>query len=126
MRGSGRGRFDPEGIATFDRIFAAVPQIPILILSTSLDEETAKLAVQRGAQDYFFKDRLDGFMLPKALSSMIDRAANTEALVEEKERAQVTLNSIGDAVISTDVQGRIHASHGGRAAAQGEASGVLL
>jgi PAS domain S-box-containing protein len=30
-----------------------------------------------------------------------------EALFEEKERAQVTLNSIGDAVISTDVEGRV-------------------
>jgi diguanylate cyclase (GGDEF)-like protein/PAS domain S-box-containing protein len=30
-----------------------------------------------------------------------------EALFEEKERAQVTLNSIGDAVICTDIEGRI-------------------
>ena len=33
--------------------------------------------------------------------------ANAEALFEEKERAQVTLNSIGDAVISTDFRGRV-------------------
>ncbi len=33
---------------------------------------------------------------------MIEGAANTEALFEEKERAEVTLNSIGDAVVSTD------------------------
>jgi diguanylate cyclase (GGDEF)-like protein/PAS domain S-box-containing protein len=98
---------DTQGMATFDRLFAAAPQIPILILSSARDEETAKLAVQRGAQDYFFKDRLDGFLLPKALAAMVDRAANTEALFEEKERAQVTLNSIGDAVISTDVAGRV-------------------
>ncbi len=38
---------------------------------------------------------------------MIERAAIAEALFDEKERAQVTLNSIGDAVISTDVEGRI-------------------
>jgi PAS domain-containing protein len=30
-----------------------------------------------------------------------------EALFEEKERAQVTLNSIGDGVICTDVSGNI-------------------
>jgi diguanylate cyclase (GGDEF)-like protein/PAS domain S-box-containing protein len=34
------------------------------------------------------------------------RAAE-EALFEEKERAQVTLNSIGDAVLTTDLQGRV-------------------
>jgi diguanylate cyclase (GGDEF)-like protein/PAS domain S-box-containing protein len=98
---------DTQGIATFDGIYSAVPQFPIMILSAPQDEESAKLAVQRGAQDYFFKDRLDGFLLPKALSALVDRAASTEALFEEKERAQVTLNSIGDAVISTDVQGRV-------------------
>ena len=33
--------------------------------------------------------------------------ANAEALFEEKERAQVTLNSIGDAVISTNFSGQV-------------------
>jgi diguanylate cyclase (GGDEF)-like protein/PAS domain S-box-containing protein len=36
---------------------------------------------------------------------MVGRAACAEALFEEKERAQVTLNSIGDAVMSSDVEG---------------------
>jgi diguanylate cyclase (GGDEF)-like protein/PAS domain S-box-containing protein len=35
------------------------------------------------------------------------RATTEEALFEERERAQVTLNSIGDAVISTDFRGRV-------------------
>src|SRR6185436_12010208 len=81
--------------------------IPILILSTSENEDLAKLAVQRGAQDYLLQARLDAYLLPKAINSMIDRAANAEALYEEQERAEVTLNSIGDAVISTDVSGRV-------------------
>ncbi|OYY62269.1 MAG: diguanylate cyclase [Hydrogenophilales bacterium 28-61-11] len=33
--------------------------------------------------------------------------AAEESLFEEKERAQVTLNSIGDAVVTTDIQGRV-------------------
>jgi diguanylate cyclase (GGDEF)-like protein/PAS domain S-box-containing protein len=36
-----------------------------------------------------------------------DLLASADALFEEKERAQVTLNSIGDAVISTDFRGRV-------------------
>ena len=98
---------DSHGIETFDRLFRAAPQIPILVLSAAQDEDIAKLAVQHGAQDYLLKDRLDGYLLPKALRSMIERAANAEALFDEKERAQVTLNSIGDAVMSTDVWGRV-------------------
>jgi diguanylate cyclase (GGDEF)-like protein/PAS domain S-box-containing protein len=98
---------DSAGIETFDRLFQAAPQIPILILTAAQDEDVAKLAVQRGAHEYLLKDRLDAYLLPKAVGSMIERAANTEALFEEKERAQVTLNSIGDAVMSTDVAGNV-------------------
>ncbi len=98
---------DSEGIETFDRIFAAAPQIPMLILSDSRGEEIAKAAVHRGAQDYLMKGRLDSYLLPKALTSMVDRAAYAEALFEEQERAQVTLNSIGDAVITTNVRGEV-------------------
>ena len=98
---------DSRGIETFDRLFNAAPEIPILILCTPQEEETAKLAVQCGAQDYLFKARLDASLLSKAVESMIERAANSEVLFEEKERAQVTLNSIGDAVVSTDVSGHV-------------------
>jgi diguanylate cyclase (GGDEF)-like protein/PAS domain S-box-containing protein len=98
---------DSRGIDTFDRLFHAAPNIPILILIDPQDEKTAKLAVQCGAQDYLFKPHLDPYLLPKALGSMIERAAYSEALFEEKERAQVTLNSIGDAVISTDIEGLV-------------------
>ncbi len=98
---------DSHGIETFDRLFRAAPQTPILVLSAPQDEDLAKLAVQRGAQDYLLKPRLDDYLLLKALRSMVERAAIADALYEERERARVTLNSIGDAVISTDVQGAV-------------------
>jgi diguanylate cyclase (GGDEF)-like protein/PAS domain S-box-containing protein len=98
---------DSNGLETFDRLFKVAPQVPILVLSTSRNEPIARQAVQRGAQDYLLKGRLDSYLLPKALGSMIDRAAHAEALFEEKERAQVTLNSIGDAVLSCDVASRV-------------------
>jgi len=98
---------DSHGIGTFDRLFCAAPQIPILVLSASRDEEIAKLAVQHGAQDYLLKTKFDGDSFPKALASMVERVANAEALFEEKERAQVTLNSIGDGVMSVDMWGQV-------------------
>jgi diguanylate cyclase (GGDEF)-like protein/PAS domain S-box-containing protein len=96
---------DSRGIATFDQLFRLVPQTPILVLSAPQDEDVAKLAVQRGAQDYLLRAGLDGSLLAKTLRGAVERAAYAETLFEEKERAQVTLNSIGDAVISTDVSG---------------------
>jgi diguanylate cyclase (GGDEF)-like protein/PAS domain S-box-containing protein len=38
---------------------------------------------------------------------MLDRHAKEDALFAERERAEVTLNSIGDAVLSTDVSGNV-------------------
>ena len=98
---------DSEGIQTFDQLLHASPHTPILVLSHLRDEGVARLAVQRGAQDYLLQERLDGYSLPKALSNMLERSAYAEALFLERERAQVTLNSIGDAVISTDVAGNV-------------------
>jgi diguanylate cyclase (GGDEF)-like protein/PAS domain S-box-containing protein len=98
---------DSHGIETFDRLFRLAPHIPILVLSAAHDEDVAKLAVERGAQDYLLKSHLKGYLLPKTLRGMLERAANAEALFEEKERAQITLDSIGDAVISIDVGGRV-------------------
>jgi diguanylate cyclase (GGDEF)-like protein/PAS domain S-box-containing protein len=98
---------DSEGIQTFDQLLRASPNTPILVLSHLRDEGVARLAVQRGAQDYLLQERLDGYSLPKALSNMLERSAYAEALFLERERAQVTLNSIGDAVISTDVAGNV-------------------
>src|SRR3984893_1211554 len=86
---------DCQGIETFDRIFQISPDVPILVLSSLEHENAAKLAVQRGAQDYLLEDHLDSYFLPKALRNMLDRASNAEALFREQERAQVTLNSMG-------------------------------
>jgi diguanylate cyclase (GGDEF)-like protein/PAS domain S-box-containing protein len=98
---------DSHGVETFDRIFQTSPDIPILVLSTHEHENAAKLAVQRGAQDYILEDHLDSYFLPKALRNMLERSSNIEALFREKERAQVALNSIGDAVVCTDVSGNV-------------------
>ncbi len=98
---------DSQGIATFERLYQVAPWIPILVISSAAQEDIARLAVQRGAQDYLLTGYLDSYLLPKTVRSMIERAAVTEALHDERERAQVTLNSIGDAVVSTDKAGRV-------------------
>ncbi len=98
---------DSRGLETVDQLLRAAPQIPILVLCTARDEDVAKLAVQHGAQDYLLKTHVDSYLLHKALGSMIERSAIAEALFEERERAQVTLKSIGDAVVSIDARGNV-------------------
>ena len=98
---------DSRGIETFKRISGVARDIPIMVLTSPQDENTARLAVQCGAQDYFLKARVEAYPLRKAVAAMIERAAIAAALFEERERAQVTLNSIGDAVMSTNVSGEV-------------------
>src|SRR6202451_840384 len=96
---------DSHGIETFDKVFAAAPDVPILILGNG-NEALAKEAVSHGAQDYLLPDHLE-YSLPRALRNAIERKAVDDALYLERERAVVTLNSIGDAVLCTDIFGHI-------------------
>jgi diguanylate cyclase (GGDEF)-like protein/PAS domain S-box-containing protein len=98
---------DSHGIETFDKVSMAAPGVPILVLSDSEEEDIAKIAVQRGAQDYLPKDRLDHYTLPRAVRSVIALKVAAEMLVGDGERAEATLNSIGDAVLSTDLHGKV-------------------
>ena len=98
---------DSQGIKTLEALFEAAPLVPILVLADREHEDIAAQATQRGAQDHLLKDHLDGYWLPRILRSVIGRKAGEDALFMEKERAQVTLNSIGDAVLSTDIAGNV-------------------
>ena len=98
---------DSQGIVTFDKVFAAAPGVPILILGGNASEALAIEAVGHGAEDHLPLNHLDSYSLTRALRNAIERKALEEALYDEKERALVTLNSIGDAVLCTDVSGNI-------------------
>ncbi len=98
---------DSQGIATFDSLFTAAPDLPILILGGDTNEALAKEAVGRGAQDYILPSHLDSYSLSRALHNAIERKAVEDTLFVERERAVVTLNSIGDAVLCTDISGNI-------------------
>lgn len=98
---------DVQGLESARRIHAAAPRVPLVILSESDNERVALQAIEDGAQDYLIKGQIEPRELTRALQNAVARKMLEEALHEEKERAQVTLNCIGDAVISTDPAGNI-------------------
>ena len=79
------------------------PRVPLVVLTGRDEESLAGQALQEGAQDYLIKGQIDTRGLLRALRYAIERKTMEEALFVEKERAQVTLNSIGDAVVCTDI-----------------------
>jgi diguanylate cyclase (GGDEF)-like protein/PAS domain S-box-containing protein len=98
---------DSQGIGTFDQIYAAAPHIPILTLSPLEDEALGVEAVQRGAQGYLSKGYFSSYLVPQSLRNVIQRKAVEQNLFLEKERATITLDSISDAVICTDLHGAV-------------------
>jgi diguanylate cyclase (GGDEF)-like protein/PAS domain S-box-containing protein len=98
---------DAQGLEAVRRARAAAPSIPLVVLTGLDDESLATQALQEGAQDYLIKGQIERRGLMRALRYAIERKVVEDALFVEKERAQVTLNSIGDAVASTDSAGNI-------------------
>ena len=98
---------DAQGLEAVRRARAAAPRVPLVVLTGLDDELLAAQALQEGAQDYLIKGDISTRGLLRALRYAMERNTMDEELFVEKERAQVTLNSIGDAVVCTDISGNI-------------------
>ena len=98
---------DARGLDALRRVQVAAARVPLVVLTGLDDEAVAVQALQQGAQDYLIKGQIDTPGLMRALRYAIERKTMEEALFVEKELAVVTLDSIGDAVISTDISGTV-------------------
>lgn len=81
---------DSSGLATFDRVQADAPGVPIVVLGHGDDEAPAIEAARRGAQDYVVKGRMDAHTLGRTVRYAIERARG-EAALSESQRALATL-----------------------------------
>jgi diguanylate cyclase (GGDEF)-like protein/PAS domain S-box-containing protein len=98
---------DAHGLGAVRRAHAAAPHVPLVVLTGLDDEALATQALQEGAQDYLIKGQIDARGLLRSLRYAIERKTMEEALFVATERAQVTLNCIGDAVACTDLAGNV-------------------
>ena len=98
---------ESQHMACFDQLFVVARHTPILTLCTLDDEDDAKQAVQRGAQGWLTKGHFNNFLVPQSLRNIIERMKVEQALYVAQARAELTLNSIGDAVVSADMGGHI-------------------
>jgi diguanylate cyclase (GGDEF)-like protein/PAS domain S-box-containing protein len=98
---------DSGGVATLDRLMLATSTTPIVVLAGKDEAELCKIAMSHGARDYLLDGHIDSYSFARALRNVAERESARQELFIEKERAQVTLNSIGDAVLSTDISGKV-------------------
>src|ERR1700688_2030444 len=98
---------DSQALDTIDKLLQVSPGVPILVMGGAADEDLSTEALRRGAKDYLLNGHIDTYSLIRAIRNMVERKMAEEVLFIEKERASVTLNSIGDAVLSTDIRGNV-------------------
>jgi len=96
---------DSQGILAFDQVFAARPEALILVLSTESDEELAREAVARGAQDYLAKVHINAHWLPRALNYVIERKAIRESLRLSESRFRAMSDAAPLGIFVSDADG---------------------
>ncbi|MBM4355200.1 MAG: response regulator [Deltaproteobacteria bacterium] len=64
---------DSWGLDTIVRLVSGQPQMPVVILTALADEEMARLAIQRGAQEYLIKADFDARLLARCIRHATER-----------------------------------------------------
>ncbi|AYV28484.1 SpoIIE family protein phosphatase [Streptomyces sp. CJ_13] len=93
FRGAGAAAADTDAdqLATLRQVLRLAPRHAVLVLTAEDDAERAAEAVQIGAQDFLFRDELDGRLLSRAIRYAVERKRADIAqykLAESKLRAQ--------------------------------------
>jgi PAS domain S-box-containing protein len=97
---------DCQGLESFERLHAAVPHIPVVVLSGTDDEEFAAQAVHLGAQEYLVKGRIDTHLIHRALRYAIERSRSESELAQERDLLHTLLENIPDRIYFKDEQSR--------------------
>ena len=98
---------DSACVEAVELLVAASSPVPVIVICQACAEASARQAVRSGAQDYLITERLTDQVVLKALSGALERSAFCASREREMESAQITLQSIGDAVLSVDAAGNV-------------------
>ncbi|QDQ12288.1 phosphatase [Streptomyces spectabilis] len=89
--GTDRTPADADELTPLRHVLRLAPRHAVLALTTSGDAERGARAVRVGAQDYLFRDELDGRLLSRAIQYAVERKradAAQRQLTESRLRAQ--------------------------------------
>jgi two-component system cell cycle sensor histidine kinase/response regulator CckA len=79
---------DSSGLETVNRMRAAAPEMPVVVLSSQDDEEIALQALHKGAEDYLVKERGDGELIARSVRYSIERKGAEEAVRQRERRLE--------------------------------------
>jgi PAS domain S-box-containing protein len=116
---------DSQGIDTFDKVYAQAPDVPIIVLTVTDNDELALEAVQKGAQDYLVKEQVDATLLVRAIRYAIERKQKEESpkkhrghieqqveectaeLQESEAKFRGIFENVPLGIVRSDMEGRI-------------------
>jgi diguanylate cyclase (GGDEF)-like protein/PAS domain S-box-containing protein len=94
---------DSAGLATVQAMCAALPGMPIVVLTGHDDNALAISALKAGAQDYLVKGKFDHDALGRAVRHALVRGA-----LESRLRLfEAALNSVANGIVITDIHAHI-------------------
>jgi len=79
---------DSGGLEALSEVRDAAMEVPVVVLTGFDDEGLALAAIQRGAQDYVAKDRLDGRLLARTIRHAIERKRSEVQQVRRAEELE--------------------------------------
>lgn len=88
---------DDAGVEKVKRLRDEFGSLPIIVLTSSAEEELASISLQYGAQDYLVKGKVDSRGLWRAIEFAVQRQSLREELQKSERRIQETqrLESLG-------------------------------
>jgi PAS domain S-box-containing protein len=67
---------DARGLDGLERLTAAEPDVPVIVLTNRSDDETGLRAIQMGAGDYLDRGKIEGGLLVRSIRYAIERKAS--------------------------------------------------
>jgi PAS domain S-box-containing protein len=96
---------DSNGLETLLKVHKAAPDLPIINVTGSTDEEMGLKAVSSGAQDYLIKGRFDPYILNKSIQYSLERKKMEEETRRSEAKFRTLYESSSDAVMLLDEKG---------------------
>lgn len=95
---------DSTGIETLRKIRDVASEVPVVVMTSLDDEETAAKALQAGAQDYLVKGDFDTNLLVRALKYAIERKYAGDLLRESEQMLAAVFQEIPSLIAITTLQ----------------------
>lgn len=102
---------DAFGIEVVERVVAEAPHIAVLVFTVTDDDAMVLQALQKGAQDYLVKSRLDWYTLLRSMRYAIERKRVEQERLAALAHAEAAVRARDSilGIVSHDLRGPLHA-----------------